>query len=368
MSKRCAILVGVALAFAALGALGAVGLCDYKPPLTDLTSAWLSGTYRYFDTPATPGVDVNAGRATVTFNKLYDAPGLGYALAGLGELGLMNFALSNAAASGSGTVRYYFIAGQPMFGFGGLNGGYTLGLPRPTLTLSAGGGYGRFADVTPLAKTMRIQSMLFARKAIANPLPDDTLLAVSKEIGNFRAYAQVKDLVAVVVGLIEKAARVKLDPRTILAVEDEILATGGERHCGWALQAGLGYELLSPYGDSQSVVVTVSADAAYAPMPEAQLLFRAVADGPFDILNKHTLTANLTYEQVLSPTSSLQGSALFTRVKPLNLDPVHSMSVTVQLAFVLGRANVGVSLSLSKAPGAADWSKDLSLSFTMKLL
>ncbi|HEU67683.1 MAG TPA: hypothetical protein ENN53_00380 [Candidatus Acetothermia bacterium] len=367
MKRNIVFLVGVVVGSALSGA-GAIGLCDYKPPLTDLTSAWLSGTYRYFDAPTTPGVDVNAGRATANFSRLYDSPGFGYTLSGLGELGFADLALASATASGSGTLRYYFVEGEPVFGFAGLNAGHVLGQPKPALTVSVGGGYGRFADVTPLAKAMRIQTILLGRGQITEALPDATLLAVAAEIGRAIEYAETEDLVAAVVGLIENAAGTSLDPRTVLAVEDEVLATGAERYCGWAIQAGLGYELADPYGGPQDVVVTVSTDAAYAPGPDAQLLLRAVAEGPFDLVNQHTLTANLSYEQGLSATSSLQGSVAYRRVKPLDLDPVDSVSMTVQVAFSLGRATVGVSLGLSRAPGAAEWTKDLSISFAMKLL
>ncbi|HOD74108.1 MAG TPA: hypothetical protein PKM13_06185, partial [Candidatus Bipolaricaulis anaerobius] len=63
---RIAVATVVGVAFVGVGALGAVGLCDYRPPQTDLTSLWVTGTYRYFDDAATPGVDVNAGRATMS--------------------------------------------------------------------------------------------------------------------------------------------------------------------------------------------------------------------------------------------------------------------------------------------------------------
>lgn len=375
MTRRIAVLTMVGVAFAALSAAGAVGLCDYKPPQTDLTSLWLAGNYRYFNDPTTPDVDVNAGRATLTLNKLFDSPGFGYSLSGLGELGLVNLGLASIAAQGAGTARYYFAPGEPVFGFGGLNVGYATGQPQPGVTLSVGAGYGRFADVTPLAKAFRIQNLLLDRKVITRDLPDSVLLAVGEEIGRWKEYAvgktpadAAKDLAAAVVILIEQGARVSVDPRTILAIEDEILATDAERYCGWAVQAGLGYELVDPYGGPQDVVVTVSADAAYAPTPGAQLLFRALAQGPFDIVNQHTLTVTLAYEQELSPTSALQANVALQRVKPLDLDPKDSLSANAQLAFTLGKANLGIGLALTKAADATGWSVDLSLSVSMKIL
>lgn len=367
------ILVGVA--FLALSAAGAVRLCDYKPPQTDLASLWLGGSYRYFDDPVTPAVDVNAGRAALTLNRLFDSPAFGYTVSGTGELGLVGFSVAGIAAQGAGAARYYFVPGEPFFGFGGFNVGYSTRQPQLGATLSVGAGYGRFTDVTPLAKAFRIQKLLLDRKVITGDLPDSVLLAVGEEIGRWKEYAAgktpadaAKDLAAEVVALIRKGVGVSIDPRSILAIEDEILATGAERYCGWAVQAGLGYELADPYGGPQDVVVTASVDAAYAPSQGAQLLIRGLAIGPFDIVNQHTLTVTLSYEQDLSATSALQASAVFQRIKPFDLDPKDSLSVNAQLTFVLGRANFGVGLALGKAADTPGWSVDLSLSVSMKIL
>jgi hypothetical protein len=93
-----------------------------------------------------------------------------------------------------------------------------------------------------------------------------------------------------------------------------------------------------------------------------------VATGPFDIANEHTLSATLSYEQALSATSALQGNAAFQRVKPLGSDPKDSLSVNAQLAFTLGKANLGIGLALSRAADATGWSTDLSLSVAVKVL
>jgi len=318
---------------------------------------------------------VNAGRAALSLNRLFDSPGFGYTISGLGELGLVNLGLASIAAQGAGTARYYFIPGEPFFGFGGINAGYATGQPQPGVTLSVGAGYGRFADVTPLAKAFRIQKLLLDRKVISRDLSDEVLLAVSTEIGRWAEYVvgkepldAAKDLAAAVVLLIEGGAGVSVDPGSILDIEDEILATGAERYCGWAVQAGLGYELVDPHGGPQDVVLTLSADAAHAPAPGAQLLFRAVATGPFDIADDHTLTVATSYEQDLSPTSSLQGNLVFQRLKAPGEDPTDSVSANAQLSFTFGKASLGIGLALSKAADATGWSVDLSLSVSMKVL
>lgn len=375
MIRRIAVITMVGVALGAWGAAGAVALCDYRPPETNLTSLWLSGTYRYFEDPTTPGVDVNAGRASLTLNRVSDSPGFGWSLTGLGELGFAGLSLSGISAQGAGTARYYFVSGEPYFGFAGLTGNYATGQPQPGLTLSVGAGYGRFADVTPLAKAFRIQKLLLDRKVLTQGLPDDVLLAVGKEIGRWAEYAAgktpadaAKDLAAAVVVLIQGATRATVDPRTVLAIEDVILATGDERYCGWAVQAGLGYELLDPAGGTRDLVLTLAADAAFAPTPEAQLLLRAAAVGPFDIANEHTLSFTASYEQELGPTAALQGKVLFQRQKRPGQDPADSVTASGQLAFTWGKAQIGIGLALTKVPGAPGWSVDVSLSLAMKVL
>lgn len=375
MTVRSAVMTMVGVALVAWGAAGAVALCDYRPPETNLTSLWLSGTYRYFEDPSTPGVDVNAGRASLTLNRVSDSPGFGYSLTGLGELGFAGLSISGISAQGAGTARYYFVSGEPYFGFAGLAGNYAAGQPQPGLTLSVGAGYGRFADVTPLAKALRIEKLLLARKVLTQGLPDDVLLAVGKEIGRWPEYAAgktpadaAKDLAAAVVVLVQRATRVTVDPRTVLAIEDVILATGAERYCGWAVQGGLGYELLDPAGGTRDVVLTLAADAAFAPTPEAQLLLRAAAVGPFDIANEHTLSFTASYEQELGPTAALQGKVLFQRQKVPGQDPADSVTASGQIAFTWGKAQIGIGLALTKAPAAPGWSVDVSLSLAMKVL
>lgn len=368
MIRRITVITMVGVALSAWGAAGAVALCDYTAPRTSLTSLWLSGSYRYFEDPATPGVDVNAGRIGLNLNRFLDSPSYGYTTTVLGEVGVVNLAPVSVSLQATTSQRYYFTPGQPLFGFGGVAATYATGQPQLGLTVSAGAGYGRFTNVTPLAKALRIQEILLERKVLTQALADDTILAVAQEIGRRAEYAEVKDLAAAVVRIIETAAGVQLDPRSVLAVEDLILATGDERYCGWAVQGGLGYEVLDPYGGERSLVLTLSGEAALAPAPGAQLRLSALATGPFDIANEHALTATLTYEQALSPTATFQGSAAFGRVKPAGQEPKDTLAASAQLAFTWGKAQIGIGLALTKGPAAPGWSVDVSLSLAMKVL
>lgn len=366
--KRMAVLLGITSLLVGVAAVAAsVNLCDYVSPETNLSDLALSFSYRYFDDGATVGVDESGGRAALNFSQLYDSPNIGFSLAGSGEVLVTDLVPTAGLGEGAGTFRYYLMEEAPLFGFGGLEASIATGQPQAGISLRAGVGYGRFSDVTPLAKAFTIDKELLKAKAISQSLAGDTLMGIAKAIGRRAEYAEVKDLAAEVVNLIQTATGATLAPRQVLMVEDVILATGDERYCGWAVQAGLGYELVDPYGGSRDLLLTASADAALAPDPASQLLFRASFSGPFQIMDENTLTVRASYDRALSETSSLLATYTLQRVQPLGLDASTSHAATLLVGFVVGRADVGLQVSLSKTPSAPAWTIDVSISAAISL-
>jgi len=360
----------LAIAWLAVGitAMAAsVNLCDYVSPETNLTDLGLSFSYRYFDDGATAGVDESGGRAALAFSQLYDSPDIGFTLDGNGEVLVTGLLPTSGLGDVSGTFRYYLTQDAPLFAFGGVEAAVATGQPQPGVSLRIGAGYGRFSDVTPLAKAFTIDKELRKADVITASLDGDALMKIAEAIGRKAEYAAVKDLVADVVSIIQTAAGVTLAPRQVLMVEDVILATGDERNCGWAVQAGLGYELVDPYGGSSDILLTASADAALAPDPASQFEFRASFSGPFDILKENTLTARASYNRDLSETSSLEATYSCQRVQPLGLDASTTHSLTLLVTFVVGKADVGLQASLSKSPTAPAWTVDVSISASLNL-
>ncbi len=345
-----------------------VSLCDYRSPQTSLSDLKLTLSYHYFDDPATAGVEINSGRIALNYSRLYDSPDFGFTLTGAGSLDLSDFAIAAGLGQGTGTFRYYLSDEAPIFGFGGADASYSLGQAEPAVDVSIGLGYGRFTDVTPLAKAVKIQDDLLAAGAISDPLSDETLMAIATEIGKKAEYATTKDLVAAIEQVIENAAGVTLDARALLTIEDDILATGDEVSCGWAVQAGLGYELVDPYDDTHDILVTASADAAFAPQPGAQLAFHAGFHGPFDIMAENTLTVNVSYDYALKEDVDLVFNYQFQRIQPRGGVAAESQSATCSVMFNLGGADISIQVGLSKAAGAIDWSKDVTISAGMDLL
>ncbi len=366
--KKVGVLGAVVLLFA-LGVQGwALSICEYHSPKTALTDARLSFGYRYYDDANTAGVDVNSGRLTFDYDQLFDSPNYGLSLAGAAELTLDEFAPTAWLGQGAATFRYYPIQEALLFAFGGLETSMATGRPQPGLDVRVGVGIGRFSDVTPLAKAITIEEELLGLGALVDPLSDDVLLAIAGSIGRRIEYESLKELVSDIESLIEGVTGTALDARALLTIEEVVSMTGDERRCGWAIQGGIGYELIDPYGGAQNVVVGGSADAAFAFGPDDQLLFHASYSGPFDLMDENTLNASLSYEYALTGDSTLLADYVVQRVKPAGLAATSSHSAGLAIGFDVAGIDILVQASFTRDTGEPGWSTDISVTAALDLL
>jgi len=366
--KKIGILGAVALLLALSVQGWGLSICQYHSPKTALADAGLSFGYRYYDDVNTTGIDVNSGRLAADYDQVFDSPNYGFSLAGAAELTLNEFLPTAWLGQGAATFRYYPMEESLLFAFGGLEALLATGQPRPAVDVKVGVGIGRFTDVTPLVKAITMQRELLALDAFAEPLGDDVLLAIAGVIGRRVEYESLKDLVADIEAPIEGATGVELDARSLLTIEEIVLRLGDDRRCGWAIQAGIGYELIDPYGGDQNVVVGGSADAAFAFGPNDQLVFHASYSGPFDIMNENTLSASASYEYALTEESSLVADYTLQRVRPAGLDPTASHSAGLAIGFDISGVDVFIQASFTRSTGDPGWSTDISVSAAMDFL
>lgn len=346
----------------------ALSVCDYKSPETFLTDARLSFSYRYYDDANTVGVDVNSGRFAADYDQFYDSPNYGFTISGSAELALDAFVPTGWLGQSAATFRYYPFEESLFFAFGGLQASMATGQLRPGLEVRFGGGLGRFSNVTPLAKAIDMSRQLVRDGAIGDSLTDGVLLAIAGIIGREVEYETIKALVADIEPLIEADAAVELDARALLTIEEIVLLVGDDTQCGWALQLGIGYELVDPFGNPQNIVVAGSADAAFAFGPDDQMMFHASYSGPFDIMNENTLTATLSYEYAITEDSTVIADYALQRVKPAGLVANTSHAAGLAVAFDLGGADILLQISVTRGAGDPGWSFDLSVSAAMDLL
>jgi len=265
------------------------------------------------------------------------------------------------------TMRFYLPGENPVFVFGGADFHTETGDAGPGLYVNTGLGYGRFSDVTPLARAMRIQNMLISRGALTSPLEGSVLMAMAEEIGRRAEYETVAELVDVLVSAVQDAAGVLLDPRSVLAVEDEVLVSGARRYCGWAAQLGIGYEVITPPDEPRDFLVTGAFDMALAPEEASQILLRARVSGPIDIFNTHRLAVSASYENVLGPVSLFNARLSATRIRVAGAEPRNAVSGSFEWSVSFGMTALALQVTLAYPAGAVRLSKDISVSVVMSL-
>lgn len=402
MKKFIWVVLFVVSVVSVLSSAKSLSLCDFESVETHFRDMRLSFNYRYFNDASTEGIDVNSGRIAVAYSELKDSLDEGLSLSGNVEITLSDFTPSSGLGQGSGTLRHYFSEDQPFFGFGGMEASFTTSLPQPHLELRAGVGYGRFSDVTPLAKARKIEQKLLKLEAISEKLPDDVIMALAEQIARRSEFTNLQelmnkiqtliqqasdvpvepvsvvmvgadmktlnDLLANVEGIIEEASGTPLNAQALLAIQDEILRTGDERNCGWAVQGGVGYELTDPYSGTRDLLLTGSADAAFAPNPNSQILMHASASGPLDAMQDNTLSLTFSYVYTLTDQLTFNADYALKRIPGDEGMANISHSASFELAFGLGGASVAVQLSLTKEPNVGGWSSDFTISMAMDLL
>lgn len=366
---RKAVFLGLGL-FLAAGPALALSLCDYIAPETSLLDIGISFAYHYLDDPERPGTEVNAGNISFTYTQIYSAPERGFSLDASGILGLEGLALADAVVEGAGTYRHYLDPQEPFFLFGGFEARWRTGgfYRQPWLQVTLGVGYGRFNDVTPLAKAMLISEDLLRLGAIPASLSEEALMAVAQEIGRRLEYEKLADLVAAVERIIETDAGVELDAHAVLAIEERITEIGRERYCGGALQAGVGYEVLDPEMGVRDVVLNASADWAVAPEPRSQLLLRGALSAalPWKDAYRATFVGKYDYELIGEATFSSTYSLEWIKGEGMATAEDRHAAV-FQLGINLGGWDVALRLTFTKHPGDTAWTQEFSVTAAIDL-
>lgn len=346
----------------------AISLCEHRLPESSIADARLAFAYRYYDDASTPFIDADSGRLAASYGLLLDSSHLGVSLAAASEFALANFVPAAWLGRGSVAARLYPWDDVIPFLFAGLEGVAATGLVRAGLDVRAGIGIGRIGDVTPWAKAMRVGRALVSLGTVPGGLADDVLLAIAKMIGQAQDYASEEDLLADIEAVVEFGAGVPLDARALLTIEDVVRSAGKERSCGWALAAGVGYELLDPYGGDQDFVYAASADAALASGPDDQFVSHLSFSGPFSALDESTLSAAATYALDFGDGGTLTAGYTLLRVEPTGASATTTHEAGLGISFSVGPGSLGLQVSATRRSGDPGWSIDVSMSASLELL
>ncbi len=338
-----------------------MSLCQYQAPTTNLLRGEAAFSYHYFEDPATPGPDVNSGKFTISGEWVVDSPVHGIGLSFSGEFNLVGLALAAASTQVSGTFRQYPFPSLSYFVFGGLEGTINSRQPRPWLEARSGVGYGRFTDVTPLVRALRIEEKLLKRGVLLASLRESTLLRLAQEIGRRQMYSSTSDLAVALAKIISSEVNITFDPRSVLLVEEVLEESGLERYCGWAVQFGFGYVISRPQAGS-TLTFNLSLQGAMTPDPRSQILFRSDLSAPYQVFEEYTWNLSASYTYELNESTDFSAQYVLRQVKPRGQMPAGTQNASFQLSFKLGGATIALQVNFSKLAEAREWTQELLLS------
>ena len=349
-----------------------ISLCDYRSPETDLSDLTIGFAYQYHNDPfGLEDRDINEGQFTVEYIRLYDEPGFGFDVTLRNDMEISVLDVSTYTTFADGSYKRYFESERDFFAFAGGLARSSSSFQSMGLSVNLGVGYGRFVDVTALAKATRVDSFLVRRGSLTDHLHPVDLRAVADEIGSLAMHDSLSSLLAEVQDVIEGSGGVRLgglDALDISEITRLIQEEGFSRYCGWDVRVGLGYELLDPSGGENDLLVTGSFNLAAATTPNEQFLVQGSFSGPPDLLDTNRIDATMSYDCLLSDIMSLGTSYEFARETWAG-EPTDTHTVTFDLTLEpIDTAQALLSVVFERLPYYVEWGVDLQLSIQIELL
>jgi hypothetical protein len=347
-------------------------LCDYRSPVTDLSDLSIGFSYQYYNDPyGVPERDVDEGEFTVEYIRLFDKPEFGFDVTVRNDMNISVLDVSTYTTFADGSYKRYFSSERDFFAFAG-------GLARSSssyqtlgLSVNLGVGYGRFVDVTALARATRIDEYLVRRGSLTDHLHPVDLRALADEIGSLATHVPLSSVLAQVQDVIEGSGNVRiggLDALDIAEITQLIEEEGFSRYCGWDLKLGLGYELLDPSGGKKDLLVTGAFNYAAATTPNEQLLIQGSFSGPPNLLETNRVDVTMAFDSLLSDVFSLGATYEFSRETWIS-EPTDIHRITLDVTLTpIDTAHATLSLVLEHRPYYTEWDVDVQLGIGIELL
>lgn len=349
-----------------------IPLCSYRSPVTDLAELAIGFAYQYHNDPfGLPSNDINEGQFTISYVRLYDRPEFGFDVTLRNDMSVSVLDVSTYTTFADGNYKRYFANEGDSFAFAGALARSSSSFKSLGLSVNLGVGYGRFVDVTPLARATRIDEYLVARGSLTDHLHPVDLQILADEIGSLATYESLASLLAAAQDVIEGSGNVRiggLDVLDISEISRLIQAEGFSRYCGWDVKAGLGYELLDPSGGENDLLITGAFNYAFATTPNEQFLVQGSISGPPDLIETNRADVTVAYDCLLSNLFSLTATYDFSRETWAAVPTdTHRISFDVTLA-PLDTSQVTLGVVFEHRPFFLEWSVDVQLSIGIELL
>lgn len=350
----------------------AIPLCDFQPPMTDLSNLSLSFSYRYHNDPyGAAERDISRGEFKIDYFRLFDTPEYGFDVSFENKMIMSAVDLASYVIMSEGNFKRYFSVEHDLFAHAGTSLRSSSAFQRLGLSFNLGVGIGRFTDVTPLAKAKRINDYLVDRGSLTDHLHSVDLQVLALEIDSAASYETLAALLVVIQEVIETSGLVRLgglDALDISEISRILRQEGFSRYCGWNMKVGLGYQLLDPSGGGGDLLFIGSFNYALATTPREQLMVEGCFSGAPAIFTTNRIDFTGSYAYFISDFLSATATYRFSR-ETWNAKPTdtHRMSLELILSPV-DTANVVLSVVIEDKPHFLEWSVDIRLAIQMDLL
>ncbi|UCF09608.1 MAG: hypothetical protein JSW65_05990 [Candidatus Bipolaricaulota bacterium] len=374
----------------------AVPLCDYASPRTDLADLSLSFAYDYHDDPyGIRAEDVSTGRLDVLYARLFDSTDFGYSIDVSHHMTVALPAQPDYLISAEGNLKRYVRpeegADLPIFGFAGATGRSAAEFETIGISMNLGVGYGRFADVTPLAKAELVSGYLVDEyleslalndptklRGIKEHLDESELVTLAQIVDSAEEYASTAELLREindeVLGQTDKLAYKDIDALQLHEIEQIITDETFTRYCGGEVRLGLEYELLDPYRGPNNLLATAGFEYALATTPESQFLMQGGLSVGYDVFQAYRVEFSTRYSQVVGDRISFDAGYDYDRERFADREgnqgePTWRHEIFLQLSLVPATdAWVTLEARFCRQPFFVQWCADIHLAIGVDLL
>jgi hypothetical protein len=318
--------------------------CDYTPAESRLMSLALQGSLQWLDDAFLSDVaDMVTGSLSTDFVRLFESLPFGYRLDGRADLAFSATAFSLELSGGSNFKWYVH---DDAFAIGAIDARYAE-MGGVGLDVTGGLGYGRFRDVTPLSRAIRIQNTLLDEGLLLAPLTDEILQTMARTIG--RVDVALADKMVALEGLLVETGLVQNDDlgaRGLFLIEGIATSPMEARLCGWDVQFRLGVAASGFPSPQVSEAVVLSGNYAIVPDPVSQFQTSMRYLSRVTELDRHFLEGSLFYGRRIRETWRIRAGYDFSLDclwEEESEAPIHDHSLWVSL---LGQLSANLSLAI----------------------
>jgi hypothetical protein len=286
-------------------------ITDYKVPVSSARSFLIDFNANY----ATIGSELTTdkGNIGVVYKNFYESLPYAYSLDSVGAFSRNKGArqLYNYNIDVEGQVKKYIWKTHDLFGSIKLHSAYFKDYDRPPTDLTVGLGFGRFVNVTPLAKAVRVEDFLLSENLLYDDLPAQTMIQFGQVIERKSEFESEYGSAYKVYWYEEMAKLIRasgmlkgeqIDAIGILRMDDVLFRQKvSDRFYGWDATLGIKRELLTSTKDRKAksaadITIRYSHPLGWRSQWNERLIANSPVDNDFAKAYDLTIYSDYTYE------------------------------------------------------------------------